>query len=1414
MDGVSAAASVIALWQITEEIAKFAQDTVKAPEEYRKLRSGLENIRFVLERLQKREEDAQRQPGLTYYEGILQLRHRDGPLKRLRTSSEALKDELNPTEGLRKFETVRRLRYHWDKKKFEEYLNQLDRYSNQISQILDGDQFALSLYSEARIEEIQGKFEIVNKTGEDSNARIKLLQDEASDQSGLLKGVAARMERLELSQQNEQDRLREKEDEQERNEIIRWLSPLKTLEKQQQLLEGSFRSGKWFLDESIEFKKWQEGRHWELRAHGEPGSGKTVLSAFIADYLKKRLPSEKFAVLCIYLEQQNRDNQTPDNLLGDLIKQIIQQNEFTTISEDLKRLYREAIIRETRPSAQEFWEILVDLVKPYARIYLLIDGLDEASIRASDWLQFELPKVQSEKLSIMYTSRDSVKSSDDIVSCDAGQEEDVRLYWRCDTCDAGNGYYDICQKCMDAGRYCKDRSHQLEEMMPVEITVETPSEEIRRYVKEEIDKEIRKANTSDWDPALYAKTRRKGFGGQLVNDKELLERIPQTIAERAGRKFIFAKLSMDSVKLQRTLADIEDALEDLPDSLNKQYEKIINERIKTQESRSDRENSMKILSLVCCASIGRNLRLTELQHALAVRPGDGKLNKRRILTRDDILDLTKGLIAIEYEEDGAVVRPFHLTFQEWFDINRDDWFPSADLDMANACLGYLNLDDLSSPIHVDNYEWRVQEYPFIAYASQEWGNHVRQAGHDMELQATALQYVRNRDRIAAWSQAAWYTKSHGFAGWDVRKAVDGIHVCAWFGLTSLIDEWKKLKEIDINVQEMTYGQTPLMYACRKGHIDTADRLLRLGALPELRSSKGSTALFEAVRRPRPYFIDELDDVKTDVLVDHLLREHEVHINIRDNLGLTALMHATEMQHLQAVRSLLQNPDISVNMQDPGGVTPLSRAVLVNWENGVAVLLGKTDIDVNLAELGGRSPLILAAERDCSSIVLALLDRGAQPELKDLQGATAVMRAISAGATDVVDFLLERNVDIACKDEDNRGLMHAAANNGETEIIHTLHSRGLRLDQRDKFGMTPLHNACQHDNVDMVEALTQLGADMTSEDNFHRTPAMVAWQYGRESVINFFKTRAKECNKKLDMPPEEELPIWSLAMQGLEDCLRTAISSGKADLSANEPITENSAVHCAIQANQNTALRILLSNEAIPYSSCNCRRMTPLHLAAMSGSVEATNLLLAKRPELDAIDQWGQTPLTAALKNRHLEVCVRLIEAGACINPPVTAKDKPFNTVSSQQASIQRLFFAAVDFGSITTTQRLLEAGADILAVNDAGRTAREIAKRSDNEELQKLLSTSRSYLFMPGRRGTIENANVQEAEPAFQGNSGLTASPEGETVNDVIKETAERLRKVRFEGEQDRTESAPLAGFGVGRLKMPFPMPADAKEET
>ena len=78
--------------------------------------------------------------------------------------------------------------------------------------------------------------------------------------------------------------------------------------------------------------------------------------------------------------------------------------------------------------------------------------------------------------------------------------------------------------------------------------------------------------------------------------------------------------------------------------------------------------------------------------------------------------------------------------------------------------------------------------------------------------------------------------------------------------------------------------------------------------------------------------------------------------------------------------------------------------------------------------------------------------------------------------------------------------------------------------------------------------------------------------------------------------------------------------------------------------------------------------TPLHWAALSGQTEAVRLLLARGANINSLEAKGSTPLMFAIHGRHVE-----------------------------------------------TAHVVLEAGADTQFVNEAGRTAEELASHYDPE---------------------------------------------------------------------------------------------------
>lgn len=199
--------------------------------------------------------------------------------------------------------------------------------------------------------------------------------------------------------------------------------------------------------------------------------------------------------------------------------------------------------------------------------------------------------------------------------------------------------------------------------------------------------------------------------------------------------------------------------------------------------------------------------------------------------------------------------------------------------------------------------------------------------------------------------------------------------------------WKYAAEgMDIN-ERTRDGKTPLILAAAGGHTKAVEALLELGA----------------------------------------------DAGAQDNVGATALLTAATAGHADTVRVLLtRGADASIKDRDGG--SPLLNAVFFGYRNAVAELLkrnqtippedmnealliaagmGHTDIvedmltvgvDVNVAGKHQRTPLMAAVKFDRVETVRALVNHGANPELKNEDGETALAMAKSRGNSEIIAVL--------------------------------------------------------------------------------------------------------------------------------------------------------------------------------------------------------------------------------------------------------------------------------------------------------------------------------------------------------------------------------------------------------------------------
>lgn len=148
-----------------------------------------------------------------------------------------------------------------------------------------------------------------------------------------------------------------------------------------------------------------------------------------------------------------------------------------------------------------------------------------------------------------------------------------------------------------------------------------------------------------------------------------------------------ARLYLDTLVHNKTRRKIKNALDTPPDGLDSIYEELM-ARIRLQNPKDHAELALKDLSWIFYAV--RPLTVTEVQHALAVEPGDVELDEDGIPDQDLLVSVCAGVVMINNNRD--TISLVHYTTQEYFQQSRKHILEHASKDISRTCLTYLQFD--------------------------------------------------------------------------------------------------------------------------------------------------------------------------------------------------------------------------------------------------------------------------------------------------------------------------------------------------------------------------------------------------------------------------------------------------------------------------------------------------------------------------------------------------------------------------------------------------------------------------------------------------------------------------------------------------------------------------------------------------
>ena len=128
---------------------------------------------------------------------------------------------------------------------------------------------------------------------------------------------------------------------------------------------------------------------------------------------------------------------------------------------------------------------------------------------------------------------------------------------------------------MRKGVHCHDRSHLLAEPDKVSMDIEPTTEEIKRYVENDLLAEISLGDRQGWGHSYHESERTTSLGRLCRRKRSLETRIPEVISASANGMFMMARLYMDALKVKRSVEEVNDTLNNLPKGYDAIYDRTM-----------------------------------------------------------------------------------------------------------------------------------------------------------------------------------------------------------------------------------------------------------------------------------------------------------------------------------------------------------------------------------------------------------------------------------------------------------------------------------------------------------------------------------------------------------------------------------------------------------------------------------------------------------------------------------------------------------------------------------------------------------------------------------------------------------------------------------------------------------------------
>ncbi len=396
-------------------------------------------------------------------------------------------------------------------------------------------------------------------------------------------------------------------------------------------------------------------------------------------------------------------------------------------------------------------------------------------------------------------------------------------------------------------------------------------------------------------------------------------------------------------------------------------------------------------------------------------------------------------------------------------------------------------------------------------------------------------------------------------------------------------------------------------------------------------------------------------------------------------------------------------------------------------------------DPNETSPDGTTALTWAVHHDDVDLVRRLIAAGADVKMRNAYGASAMSEAAVVANPAVLEALLAAGADADSPNADGQTALMVVARTSNTEAAELLIAHGAQVNAHEqRKGQTALMWAAAQSRPEMVKTLLAHGAEVDAR-----------------SKVNDWKRRVTAEPRVKDMHPGGFTALLFATREGCLACVQALVDAGaKVDLTDPDGVTP--LLSALLNAHFDTAKYLLAKGAMV--NKWDWYGRTPLYAAVdfntlphggrpdhpsldTTTSLQMIGLLLdaGANPNAqlklfppyrslrmdrgaDGVLTIGSTPLLRAARGADVDAMKALLARGALVDLPQEAGVTPLMVATGYGASpIDTRGKFRTEVEALAAAQVLLDAGADMNAREENGRTALHGAASQGYDDIVKFL---------------------------------------------------------------------------------------------